>query len=223
MSIFQFYQPLTGVVRHLLILNVLMFIGSYALLGNESWNQQTGEVINLGRLVLAAYMPGSEHFQPFQIVTHMFMHGDLGHLAFNMLSLYFFGPMVEMAFGSKRFLFYYLFCGLGAFALHIGVQWWELEAAGFDPRSFNGAMLGASGAIFGIYVAFAYLYPNQIISLLIPPISLKAKYFVLIMAGIELFYGFRGHSTGIAHFAHIGGAVFGFGLLMYWYRYRFRN
>ncbi|MBK8966565.1 MAG: rhomboid family intramembrane serine protease [Saprospiraceae bacterium] len=223
MSIFQFYQPLTGVVRHLLILNVLMFIGSYALLGNESWNQQTGEVINLGRLVLAAYMPGSEHFQPFQIVTHMFMHGDLGHLAFNMLSLYFFGPMVEMAFGSKRFLFYYLFCGLGAFALHIGVQWWELEAAGFDPRSFNGAMLGASGAIFGIYVAFAYLYPNQIISLLIPPVSLKAKYFVLIMAGIELFYGFRGHSTGIAHFAHIGGAVFGFGLLMYWYRYRFRN
>ena len=115
MSIFQFYQPLTGVVRHLLILNVLMFIGSYALLGNESWNQQTGEVINLGRLVLAVYMPGSEHFQPFQIVTHMFMHGDLGHLAFNMLSLYFFGPMVEMAFGSKRFLFYYLFCGLGAF------------------------------------------------------------------------------------------------------------
>ncbi len=223
MSIFQFYQPLTGVVRHLLILNVLMFIGTYALLGNESWNQQTGEVVNLGRLVLAAYMPGSEHFQPFQIVTHMFMHGDLGHLAFNMLSLYFFGPMVEMAFGSKRFLFYYLFCGLGAFALHIGVQWWELEAAGFDPRSFNGAMLGASGAIFGIYVAFAYLYPNQIISLLIPPVSLKAKYFVLIMAGIELFYGFRGHSTGIAHFAHIGGAVFGFGLLMYWYRFRFRN
>ena len=222
MSIFQFYQPLTGVVRHLLILNVLMFIGSYALLGNESWNQQTGEVINLGRLVLAVYMPGSEHFQPFQIVTHMFMHGDLGHLAFNMLSLYFFGPMVEMAFGSKRFLFYYLFCGLGAFALHIGVQWWELEAAGFDPRSFNGAMLGASGAIFGIYVAFAYLYPNQIISLLIPPVSLKAKYFVLIMAGIELFYGFRGHSTGIAHFAHIGGALFGFGLLMYWYRFRFR-
>lgn len=222
MSIFQFYQPLTGVVRHLLILNVLMFIGSYAILGNESWNQQTGEVINLGRLVLAVYMPGSEHFQPFQIVTHMFMHGDLGHLAFNMLSLYFFGPMVEMAFGSKRFLFYYLFCGLGAFALHIGVQWWELEQAGYDPRTFNGAMLGASGAIFGIYVAFAYLYPNQIISLLIPPVSLKAKYFVLIMAGIELFYGFRGHSTGIAHFAHIGGAIFGFGLLMYWYRFRFR-
>jgi len=178
---------------------------------------------SLGRLFLAAYMPGSEHFQPFQIVTHMFMHGDLGHLAFNMLSLYFFGPMVEMAFGSKRFLFYYLFCGLGAFALHIGVQWWELEQAGFDPRSFNGAMLGASGAIFGIYTAFAYLYPNQIISLLIPPVSLKAKYFVLIMAGIELFYGFRGHATGIAHFAHIGGALFGFGLLMFWYRFRFRN
>jgi membrane associated rhomboid family serine protease len=223
MSIFQFYQPLTGVVRHLLILNVLMFIGSYAILGNESWNQQTGEITNLGRLYLAAYMPGSEHFRPFQIITHMFMHGDLGHLAFNMLSLYFFGPMVEMAWGQRRFLFYYLFCGLGAFALHIGVQWWELEQAGFDPRGFNGAMLGASGAIFGIYVAFAYMYPNQVIRLIIPPIALKAKYFVVIMAGIELFYGFRGHSTGIAHFAHIGGALFGFGLLMYWYKFRFRS
>lgn len=222
MSHFQFYQPFSGVVKHLIILNALMFFGSYAVLGGEAWNATTYEYTNLGRLILAVYMPGSENFRPFQIVTHMFMHGDLGHLAFNMFSLYIFGPMVEMAWGHKRFLFYYLFCGLGAFALHIGVQWWELEQAGYDPRTFNGAMLGASGAIFGIYVAFAYLYPNQIISLLIPPVSLKAKYFVLIMAGIELFYGFRGHSTGIAHFAHIGGALFGFGLLMYWYRFRFR-
>lgn len=222
MSYFQFYQPFSGVVKHLLILNVLMFIGTYAILGNETWNQQTGEINDLGRLYLAAYMPGSENFRPFQIVTHMFMHGDLGHLAFNMLSLYFFGPMVEMAWGHKRFLFYYLFCGLGAFALHIGVQWYELQQMGIDPTTFNGAMLGASGAIFGIYVAFAYLFPNQIISLIIPPVSLKAKYMVLIMAGIELFYGFRGHSTGIAHFAHIGGALFGFGLIMYWYRFRFR-
>lgn len=222
MSNFQFYQPFSGVVRHLLILNVLMFIGTYALLGNESWNHETGELTSLGRLYLAAYMPGSEHFQPFQIVTHMFMHGDLGHLAFNMLSLYFFGPMVEMVWGHKRFLFYYLFCGLGAYALHIGVQWWELEQMGIDPRTYNGAMLGASGAIFGIFVAFAYLFPNQIIRLIIPPVALKAKYMVLIMAGIELFYGFRGQATGIAHFAHIGGALFGFGLIMYWYRFRFR-
>lgn len=222
MSYFQFYQPFSGVVRHLIILNVLMFIGSYALLGSEAWNPVTQEYQSLGRLYLAAYIPGSEHFRPFQIVTHMFMHGDLGHLAFNMLSLYFFGPMVEMAWGHKRFLFYYLFCGLGAYALHMGVQWWELEHHGIDPTSWNGAMLGASGAIFGVFVAFAYLFPNQIISLLFPPISLKAKYFVLIMAVLELFYGVRGYSTGVAHFAHLGGALFGFGLIMYWYRFRLR-
>ncbi|TNE68560.1 MAG: rhomboid family intramembrane serine protease [Bacteroidetes bacterium] len=222
MSFFQFYQPLSGVVRHLLILNVLMFIGSYAILGDASWNPMEYDYSNLGRLSLAVFMPGSEHFQPYQIVTHMFMHGDLGHLAFNMLSLYFFGPMVEMAWGHKRFLFYYLFCGFGALALHMGVQYWELQQAGIDPTSWNGAMLGASGAIFGIYVAFAYLYPNQVISLLFPPVSLKAKYFVLIIAVLELFYGVRGQSTGVAHFAHLGGAVFGFGLIMYWYRFRLR-
>ena len=222
MSYFQFYQPFTGVVRHLIILNALMFIGSYALLGSEAWNPVDHEYTNLGRLILAVYIPGSEHFRPFQVVTHMFMHGDLGHLAFNMLSLYFFGPMVEMVWGHKRFLFYYLFCGLGAFALHMGVQWWELEKAGIRPQDWNGAMLGASGAIFGVYVAFAYLFPNQVISLLFPPVSLKAKYFVLIMAVLELFYGVRGASSGVAHFAHLGGALFGFAIIMYWYRFRFR-
>ncbi len=220
MSLFQFYQPFTGVVRHLIILNALMFIGTYAILGSEVINYETGQAESLGRMYLAAYIPGSAHFEPFQIVTHMFMHGDLGHLAFNMLSLYFFGPMVEMAWGHRRFLFYYLFCGLGSYALHLGVQWWELEQMGIDPTSYNGAMLGASGAIFGVYVAFAYLFPNQVISLLFPPISLKAKYFVLIMAVLELFYGVRGDSSGVAHFAHLGGALFGFVLILFWDKFK---
>lgn len=220
MSYFQFYQPFTGVVRHLIIINVLMFIGTYVILGPEHMDRTMGDYDVLGRLQLAAFMPGSEHFQPFQIATHMFMHGDLMHLAFNMLSLYIFGPMVEAVWGHRRFLAYYLICGIGAYALHIGVQWWELEHAGIDPRTWNGPMLGASGAIFGLYVAFAYLFPNQVISLLFPPVSLKAKYFVPIMAGLELFYGVRGYSTGIAHFAHLGGAVFGFILIMIWYRGR---
>jgi len=222
MSHFQFYQPFTGVVRHLIILNVLMFIGTYIILGPESWSAETGGYENLGRLHLAVFLPGSEHFEPFQIVTHLFMHGDIGHLFFNMISLYFFGPMVEMTWGHRRFLFYYLFCGFGSFALHTGVQFWELSAAGMDPSLWNVPMLGASGAIFGIYVAFAYLFPNQIISLLFPPVSLKAKYFVLIMAGLELFYGVRGYSTGVAHFAHLGGAAFGFLLIMIWYRGRLK-
>ncbi len=223
MSPFQFYQPFSGVVRHLIILNVLMFIGTYVILGSESFLRiGEGDESGLGRLVLAAFMPGSEFFQPFQIATHMFMHGDVMHLAFNMLSLYIFGPMVEMVWGHKKFLFYYLFCGVGAYTLHLGVQWWELEQAGIDPRSWNIPMLGASGAIFGIMTAFACLFPNQIISLLFPPISLKAKYFVPIMAGLELFYGVKGYSTGVAHFAHLGGAIFGFLLIMFWYKGRLR-
>lgn len=222
MSYFQFYQPFSGVVRHLIILNALMFIGTYAVLGSEVTDEMTGQVESLGRLYLAAYMPGSAHFQPFQIVTYMFMHGDLGHLAFNMLSLYFFGPMVEQLWGHRRFLFYYLSCGLGSYALHTGVQWWELQQMGIDPTTFNGYMLGASGAIFGIYIAFAYLFPNQIISLIFPPISLKAKYFVGIMAALELFYGIRGMSTGIAHFAHLGGALFGFLLILFWDKFKIK-
>ncbi len=219
----MFYQPFTGVVRHLIILNVLVFIGSYVILGAESFPRiMDGDASGLGRLYLAAFMPGSQFFEPFQMATHMFMHGDIMHLAFNMLSLYIFGPMVEAVWGHKRFLSYYLICGVGAYLLHLGVQWWELEQAGMDPRSWNVPMLGASGAIFGIYVAFAYLFPNQVISLLFPPISLKAKYFVLIMAGLELFYGVRGYSTGIAHFAHLGGALFGFIMILIWYKGRLR-
>lgn len=222
MSSFQFYQPFTGVVKHLVVLNALMFVGSYIILGPEAWNHETHDFEHLGRYYLAVFLPGSAHFQPFQIVTHLFMHADFGHLFFNMLSLYLFGPMVEMTWGHRRFLFYYLFCGLGSYALFMGVQFWELHEAGMIPAQWNVPMLGASGAIFGIYVAFGYLFPNLVINLLIPPIGLKAKYFVLIMAGAEIFYGIRGMSTGVAHFAHIGGAAFGFILILYWYRFRLK-
>lgn len=217
----QFYQPFSGVVRHLIIINVLMYIGTYILMGPEQWDSSTGDIIELGRLKLAAFMPGSEHFAPFQIATHMFMHGSVMHILFNMLSLFIFGPMVEMVWGPRRFLFYYLFCGVGAYACHLGVQWWELEQAGIDPTTWNVPMLGASGAVFGIYVAFAWNFPNQVISLLFPPISLKAKYFVPIMAVLELIYGVQGYSTGIAHFAHLGGALFGLLLIGIWYRFPF--
>jgi membrane associated rhomboid family serine protease len=191
------------------------------LLGNESHDMSDGGLIELGRLRLAAFMPGSPNFRPYQIATHMFMHGNVQHIAFNMLSLYFFGPMIESVWGAKRYLFYYLACGLGSFALHTGIQWYILQKAGIDPTTWNGSMLGASGAIFGLYAAFGYLFPNQTIQLLFPPIPLKAKYFVLIFAGLELFYGVSGVQSGTAHFAHIGGALMGFLLIMYWYRFRF--
>jgi membrane associated rhomboid family serine protease len=216
----MFQQPsygFQGVVRHLIIINVLMFFGSYIILGNEL-RDIDGSFINLGRLQLAAFIPGSPYFQPYQIATHMFMHGSIGHIAFNMMSLYFFGPLVEMVWGHRRFLLYYLACGLGSYALHMGMHYWELQQMGLSPEQSPVPMLGASGAIFGVFVAFAWLYPDQVISLIFPPISLKAKYFVPILAAIDLFSGVSGRSTGIAHFAHLGGALIGFILILIWYK-----
>jgi membrane associated rhomboid family serine protease len=218
MTQFAFYQPFTGVVRHLIIINALMFFGSYIVFGSESYNTDLHGYSDLGRLMFALYLPGSVNFRPWQIITHMFMHADFGHLLFNMLSLYFFGPPIERVWGTFRFLSYYLICGLGAMALHVGVQWWSLTQAGFDPTAYNVPMLGASGAIFGILVAFAWLFPDQIISLIFPPVSLKAKYFVPIMAALELLYGVRGYSSNVAHFAHLGGALVGFLLILVWYK-----
>lgn len=208
--------PFQGVVKHLIIINVLMFIGTYVLLGEEVFDYERFDYTTLGRMQLAAFLPGSQHFEPFQIFTHMFMHGDIGHLLFNMLSVYWFGTMVEMVWGPKRFLFYYLFCGVGAYILQNGIQWWELSSEGFEPTLWNGCSLGASGAVFGILVAFALNFPNQEIRLLFPPIAMRAKYFVPIIAALELVYGVSGFQTGIAHFAHLGGALFGYLLILFW-------
>lgn len=220
MSQFSFQQPFDGVVRHLIIINVLFFFGSEIVLGPSIWTDGTaaGGYDHLGELALAAFMPGSANFQPWQVLTHMFMHGSLMHLLFNMMSLYFFGPMIEMVWGTKRFLTYYISCGIGAYLLYMGVQWWELTNAGMDPMLWNVPMLGASGAIFGILTAFAWLFPDNVISLMFPPISLKAKYFVPIMAVLELVYGVQKMSTGVAHFAHLGGALAGFLILVMWYK-----
>jgi membrane associated rhomboid family serine protease len=213
---FSFNQPFSGIVRHLIIINVLMFFGTNLLMGD---GEMSGEI---GRFALAAYLPGSAHFQPYQIATYMFMHADLMHLLFNMMTLFFFGPMIEMVWGEKRFLLYYLSCGVGAYLLYAGVQWWQISSSGGDPHLSNIPMLGASGAIFGVLTAFAYLFPNQVISLLFPPVSIKAKYFVPITALLELIYGVRGMATGVAHFAHLGGAVTGILIILLWYRFRLR-
>jgi membrane associated rhomboid family serine protease len=104
--------------------------------------------------------------------------------------------------------------------MHVGIQWWELDKIGIDPTSFNGAMLGASGAVFGIMVAFAMNFPDMEIRLMFPPIAMKAKYFVPLMAGAELFFGVSGTATGVAHFAHLGGALVGFLLIAYWTKFK---
>jgi membrane associated rhomboid family serine protease len=214
-------QPLSGIVKHLLIINVLMFAGTYLLLGKEVWGGLDYDY--LGRLRLAAFMPGSTNFAGYQVFTHMFMHGDVMHLVFNMLTLFFFGPMVEMVWGERRFLTYYVVCGLGAYALYMGVQYWELQREGIPLDEWNVPMLGASGAIFGLLAAFAFHFPNHTVQLIFPPVALKAKYFVPIMAGLELVYGVQRFSTSVAHFAHLGGALTGFLLIGTWYGFRFRR
>lgn len=191
-------QRITEVVKHLIIINVLMFVLTHVI-----WTDGYG--------LLAFYYPFMEAspFMPVQIVSHMFMHGDVTHLLFNMFGLYMFGSAVEATWGPRRFLFYYLFCGFGALAAQMVVMYME----------GGGAVLGASGAVFGLLAAFGMLYPNQRIMLLFPPIPMKAKYFVIGYAAIELFAGFGRVNDGVAHFAHLGGAIFGVLLILYWRKF----
>jgi membrane associated rhomboid family serine protease len=222
MSYFNFNQPFSGVVRHLIIINALMYLGTYVILGEELFSSDGDGYAMLNRLKLAVFLPQSDYFQPYQVFTHMFMHGGIAHLAFNMMTLYFFGPPVEMVWGARRFLTYYLVCGLGSYVLYTLVQIWELGQAGISPADWNIPMLGASGAIFGVLVAFGFHFPNHTVSLLFPPISMKAKYFIPLMMLLELFYGVQRVTTGIAHYAHLGGALAGILLIGVWYKFRFK-
>jgi membrane associated rhomboid family serine protease len=193
------YQPFTGVVRHLVIINALFFIASFL--------PMVDAIFPLGRGSLACYPPGSEYFHPWQIFTYMFMHANLTHLIFNMLALYMFGAAVESIWGPQRFLTYYLICGLGALVLHLVMQ-----EAGFMGYS---AVWGASGAVFGVMVAFAWNFPHRKIALLFPPIEMRAPYFVLALAAIDLMGGLGVYQSKIANFAHLGGAFTGFLYLYY--------
>lgn len=214
---------ITDVVKHLLIINVLVYLGTH-LMGEPDLNTQL-QLINeanvdnfdaWGRLRFAVFYPSSPYFHSYQVVTYMFMHGNLTHIFFNMYALYMFGTAVESVWGPKRFLFYYLFTGFGALALQMVVQTIEFKYFGESPNAGNVPMLGASGAVFGILAAYGMQFPNSVLQLLIPPISMKAKYFVLIYAAIEIGLGLSPFQTGVAHFAHVGGALFGFLLIMYW-------
>lgn len=207
-----FLDNIPPVTRNLLIINVLMFI--FTLVKED-----------VMITVFAMFFPASRFFHFWQVVTHMFMHGGFAHILFNMYALVMFGSVVERALGSKKFLVFYFVTGLGAVALHTGVQY--LQAIYFlniaDPGSLAAyhdmlrtPTLGASGAIFGLLVGFAMIYPDSILTLIFPPISLKAKWFVLIYVAIELLLGVNGFVDGVAHFAHLGGALFGWIMLRWW-------
>jgi rhomboid-like protein len=196
---------LTDVVRHLLIINVIVYLGTMAL-----------DI----RAILAAFYPASPFFRPYQIVTHMFMHADFRHLLFNMLMLFFLGPLVEARWGPKRFLAFYLIAGLGALGLDYFVTYLELNYFGSANimQVYGTPMLGASGAVFGVVTAMALLYPNVELYLFFIPFPVKAKYLISFYVVAELFLAFSGMQTGIAHWAHLGGALFGAILTLYWNR-----
>lgn len=187
------------VTRNLIAINVIIFI---ATLLNENYMMGS----------FALFYPGSHYFRWWQIVTHMFMHGGFWHIFFNMYTLYMFGSVVEEIIGSRKFLIYYFVCGLGAAGLHLGVEALQVTffAAALPP------VVGASGAIFGVIIAFAMLFPESRLTLLFPPVTMKARTMVIVFAAIELFTGVTGFADGIAHFAHLGGMLFGWLLIRYW-------
>ena len=180
----------------------------------------------------ALFYPTSPFFRWWQPVTHLFMHGGFMHIFFNMYAVYIFGSVLERIWGTKKFLIYYFITGLGAALVHTGVEWlqmqyWMTAAAEGSTAALTSIhalkmtpTVGASGAVFGLLMGYAMLYPDSIMTLIFPPISMKAKWFVLIYAAIELLTGITGTGAGIAHFAHLGGLIFGFLLIYYWKKKR---
>ena len=239
-SIFANIPP---VVKVLLIINGGMLALTYILA------QFSG--IDLNR-ILGLYYYSSDAFKPYQIITHMFMHGDIMHLFFNMYALWMFGQILEKVWGPKRFFVYYIITGLGAVVLHTLVQYIHLQIAGsnvtpeqyemvlreganafkngknfINPemaklnelRYFSNVMptVGASGAVFGILLAFGMMFPNAELMLFFIPVPIKAKYFVIGYGVLELINGVANvQGDNIAHFAHLGGMLFGFIMIKLW-------
>lgn len=229
---------LPPVVKNLIFINVIMLLAYYA--------ARSFYGIDLNA-ILGLYFPKSEHFEPVQVITHMFMHGGFWHLFFNMFALYMFGQILETAWGPKRFFIYYMVCGLGAALTHeavIAFQYHKImsiigpdqlqivldDGARYFGQNkiftdetmrqlqilLNTPTVGASGAIFGVLLAFGVLFPNTQLMLLFPPIPIKAKYFVIIYGGIELYLAVTQPGSNIAHAAHIGGMLFGYILIRIW-------
>jgi len=193
-----FLQNTPRVTRNLIIINLLVYV---ATLINE----------NLIFQYFALFYPASYFFHIWQPLTHMFVHGGFWHLLFNMYSLWLFGSIVEQVIGEKKFLILYFVCGLGAAGLHLLVQ--------FFQGGSSAPCVGASGAIYGLLISYAMLFPQNKLTLIFPPVTLSAKQWVLIFAAIELLTGLassRGWMDGIAHFAHLGGMLLGFLLILYW-------
>lgn len=200
-------QMLPPVVKNLLIINAIVFFAMTAV----------GEMLPFSMIEqLSMFYVESPLFKPWQIITHMFMHGDLMHILFNMFGLWMFGSIIEQRMGSKRFLQFYILCGLGAALCHQIVQYIEFHHMGVGPELFGVPTVGASGAIMGVFFAFGYLFPNAILHLYFA-IPVKAKYAIAGFAAIDLFGGISNQpGDNIAHFAHLGGMLAAFIIFKFW-------
>lgn len=210
-----FFSNVPPATKNLIIINTLVFL---ATLINQNFMYSA----------FALYYPSSHYFHWWQIFTHMFMHGGIWHLFFNMFALYTFGSPVERTIGTKKFLILYFVAGFGAAAMHFGVMNLQLATLEAKIAEDSSAALqtyatlksiptvGASGAIYGLLISYALLYPQSRLTLIFPPITLSAKTWVIIFALIELFTGIHGLDDGVAHFAHLGGMLFGWLLILYW-------
>ena len=231
---------LPPVVKNLLLLNIFMLLADFT--ANNVFNIRLTEYLGL-------HFPKSELFRPVQLISHMFMHGGITHLFFNMFALFMFGRVLESVWGPKRFLIYYFVSGAGAALVHEAVIWYQYSNVmkEISPQqlqmviddglvSFNSGRVftnevmrqlqlilytptvGASGAVFGILLAFGVLFPNTRLMLLFPPIPIKAKYFVIAYGAIELYLAVTQPGSNVAHAAHLGGMVFGYILIRIWRR-----
>lgn len=236
----SFLNRIPPVTRHLILVNVLVWIVSMFLVHTQGFD--------LSKYLGLHYFTSSD-FNAMQLITYMFMHDTRGitHIFFNMFSLYMFGRLLEQVLGSRRFLFYYISTGIGAALLQEGVialTWFDTLAHSLnvpydaavaflsDPISvgstfehrdmlvneFLNSMItvGASGAVFGILLAFGMIFPNLPLYLFFIPVPIKAKYMVIGYGLIELYFGISGTMSGVAHFAHLGGMLFGLLILLYW-------
>ncbi len=200
------------ITKNLLIINVIVYLVQL-LTGN-------GPYIDDVSFYCGLFYIGNDHFHLWQPLTYMFLHGSFMHLFFNMFALWMFGCTIERAFGSKRFLIYYLCCGIGAGLFQEAVQFMTIPA---HLANSVGPTVGASGAIYGILLAFGMIFPEERIFIFPIPFPIKAKWLVILYAGIELLMAMGNTGDGVAHLAHLGGMVVGFLLIVYWRRQqRFR-
>ena len=210
-----------SMTKNLLVINILAYAATWVLKGS-------GVDLN-GLLGLHFFM--ASDFRVYQFLTYMFLHGSFTHILFNMFALWMFGSVIERVWGPKKFLFYYIVCGVGAGIVQELVQYGSYMAQGLAAYQYvnmGGAQIsmdsyinmwttiGASGAVYGILLAFGMIFPNERLFIIPFPFPIKAKWLIVGYIVIELFSAMSGPGDGVAHMAHLGGMLFGFLLIRYW-------